>query len=470
MRSKEEGGKLFQLEDGRQLNGQRLVRSLPGRREVWQAELEGQSVFAKFYLSPKRAKVHWQRELDGIRAFQQGGILTPELLYTGREQVHNWPVIISAQISDPVSVDDAWHQAEADRKRHLLRKMVVLLARHHRAGICQTDLHLGNFVLSGSKIFSLDGDGVKKLPVKEDQTASLDNLALFIAQLFPEWETEIPELHVLYLNERGWPKAADSDDLLQRVREARKRRWTEYQGKLFRECTAFICHKNAKRFEVISRDASGSELEVLLADPDASFPGKEKALKNGNTCTVWAATVGEFELVIKRYNVKGLLHGIKLSTRPGRAMTSWENAHRLLFYGIATPRPIAVVKMKQGLLQPVAYFMAETIEGVDALGWFQEASIPMDEKREMAKNIADLFAQMEAQKISHGDLKANNILITDAKPLLIDLDAMQQHEDEVPFRKAWKRDLQRFMRNWEHVPEIEQLFEAAFENCSALSI
>jgi tRNA A-37 threonylcarbamoyl transferase component Bud32 len=103
------------------------------------------------------------------------------------------------------------------------------------------------------------------------------------------------------------------------------------------------------------------------------------------------------------------------------------------------------------------------VDGVDALSWFQEKDIPVDEKVEMAKSIAALFAQLEAQQISHGDLKANNILIADAKPLLIDLDAMQQHGDSAAFKKAWRRDLQRFMRNWKDLPEIEQLFVAAFQ-------
>ncbi len=451
-------GKLFQLKDGRQLKGLRLVRLLSGRREVWQAELEGQPVFAKFYLSARRAKVHWQRELDGIHAFQQQGILTPELLYSGSEQGCNWPVIITAAIPNARSVNSVWDEADNNDRLQLLQKMVILLASHHRAGICQMDLHLGNFMLSGDNIFSLDGDGVKRLPTGQEQSASLDNLALFIAQLLPEWESQIPELYACYLNEREWHQAPDSDDLLQRVRQARNRRWSGYHNKLFRECSAFICHKTAKRFEVIARDASGLELDRLLADLDASFPGRAQALKNGNTCTVWATRAGSQKLVIKRYNVKGLLHGLKLSIRPGRAMVSWENAHRLLFYGIATPKPIAVVKIKRGPLQPIAYFLAEAVDDVNALSWFQQPAVSMDEKAEMAKKITALFMQLETQQISHGDLKATNILIADGRPLLIDLDAMQQHRDKLSFKKAWKRDLQRFMRNWKKMPEIEQLF------------
>ncbi len=448
----------LQLEDGRQLHCQRLVRLLPGRREVWQGELEGRPVFVKRYLSAKRAQRHWRRELEGIRAFQQHGILTPELLYAGSEQTHNQPVIVSAQIDNPVALNVAWDVAGAHHRRQLLRDMVLLLAGHHRAGICQGDLHLGNFVLSGEKIFSLDGDGVKWLPAEDERAASLDNLALFIAQLPPEWEAQIPALLVHYQHGRGWEQPPDGDDLRRRVSSARERRWRNWRGKLFRECSAFICKKSRGYYAVIDRESDSPELETLLTDPDASFPGREQALKNGNTCTVWAAPAGALKLVIKRYNVKGLLHGLKLSARPGRAMSSWESAHRLLFYGIATPRPVAIIKIRRGPLQPVAYFLAEAVDGVDALSWFRQPAVSMDEKAEMAKKIMALFAQLEAQRISHGDLKATNILIADDKPLLIDLDAMQQHGDEAAFRKAWQRDQQRFMRNWQDAPEIEQLF------------
>ncbi len=448
----------IQLEDGRQLLCRQLVRLLPGRREVWQGELEGEPVFIKRYLSAKRAQRHWQRELEGVRVFQQHGILTPALRYAGHEQRGGRPLIVSAQIDDAVTLRAAWDAAGAHHRRQLLWDMVALLARHHRAGIYQSDLHLGNFVLSGERIFSLDGDGVRALPAGNGRSVSLDNLALFIAQLPPEWEAQIPALLAHYRAVRGWEQPADGDELRRRVGRARERRWRSWRGKLFRECSAFVCRKRAGRFEVIVRDAFGAALKALLADLDGSFPGREQALKNGNTCTVWATVVAGRRLVVKRYNVKGLLHGLKLSARPGRAMISWENAHRLRFYGIATPSPVAVVRIRRGPLQPVAYFLAEAVDGVDALSWFRDPAIPLPAKRRMAERIDALFLQLKAQRISHGDLKATNILIADGRPLLIDLDAMQQHADEIAFEKAWRRDLRRFLRNWRDDPEIAQLF------------
>jgi len=446
------------LDDGRRLHLLRCVRQLPGKREVWQGELDGQQVFAKFYLDLKRGKVHWQRELDGIKAFQSRGIPSAELCHAGSLRENGLPVIVLKALPEAESLKEAWESGNAPRRERLLREMMVLLARHHRAGLCQTDLHFGNFVIAQGVIHSLDGDGVKTVVGELNRECSLENLGLFFAQLFPEWESKIPELYSCYLEERGWNRESDCEPLLQQLAQARSRRWAERQGKLFRECTAFICRKREGGIEVLVRTDASPELEALLSNPDASFPGKALALKNGNTCTVWAAQVNDLRLVIKRYNIKSLWHGIKLSTREGRAFLSWVNAHRLLFYGIPTPRPVALVKIKRGAVKPVAYFITEQVDGVGSHQWFRDGNIPQASKAAMVEKIGHLFRQLGAQLISHGDLKASNILIVDQQPVLIDLDAMQQHANKRSFRKAWEGDLQRFMQNWDDAPELKELF------------
>jgi tRNA A-37 threonylcarbamoyl transferase component Bud32 len=209
---------------------------------------------------------------------------------------------------------------------------------------------------------------------------------------------------------------------------------------------------------VIARNALSPALEIILADPDSSFPGKELALKNGNTCTVWVTRVDDLNLVIKRYNIKGLWHSLKLATRQGRAFTSWKNAHRLVFYGIATPQPVALIKIKQDRLKPISYFISEHIDGVSAHEWFRDENVSKLQKVAMAEKIKQLFLQLAAQRISHGDLKASNILIADDRPVLIDLDAMQQRLNDTSFSKARKKDMRRFIRNWDDTPALQELF------------
>ena len=95
------------LEDGRILSCIETVRSLPHKRQVFLGDLDGRPVFAKLYLDPGRRQRHWQRELDGINAFQQRGILTAELLYAGAVGEERFPLIVLARLPEPVTLKAA---------------------------------------------------------------------------------------------------------------------------------------------------------------------------------------------------------------------------------------------------------------------------------------------------------------------------------------------------------------------------
>ena len=448
----------YALDNGEEIVCLEVVRSLPGKRLVFLGEYAGAQVFVKLFLDPKKGQRHWQRELDGLNAFKQGNIPTANVLYAGQTADQGWPVIVLAQLTGMKGVKQVWNDADAQSQEQILKRMVVLLARHHQSDLCQTDLHLDNFVVSDQEIFSLDGAGVRVFAQGVDQSAGLKNLGLFIAQLPSEWEFRVPEIYEIYATERGWQKGPGSESLLRQVREARAGRWKEYRNKLFRNCTAFTYEKHRDGFQVVASEYAGHEMSDFLHNPDASFPGSGQALKNGNTCTVWAAAVNGRGLVIKRYNVKGFWHGLKLSLLAGRGERSWVNGHRLLFYGIPTPRPIALLKRRAKLFS-TAYLLTEQVQAVNAWCWFRDHAVSSEEKGRMAEKIALLLQKLQQQRISHGDLKASNILITDGGGImLIDLDAMHQHANTARFKKAWAKDMQRFLENWKKDEEMLGLF------------
>ena len=62
--------------------------------------------------------------------------------------------------------------------------------------------------------------------------------------------------------------------------------------------------------------------------------------------------------------------------------------------------------------------------------------------------IVSLFATLYRLHISHGDLKATNLLWHAGEIWLIDLDACTQHRSEAAYRQAWRRDRARLLRNW----------------------
>lgn len=498
---------VYQLDDGRQLRCVTTVRLLPGKRKVCRGNLDGRPVFVKLYLDPRRGRKHWQRELDGLHAFQERDILTAPVLYAGSLGDEAWPVILLESLPDPQGLNDLWETRETEARDRLLEEMIDLLARHHLSGICQTDLHLDNFVYSNDWIYSLDGAGVRSVSGELGRRASLGNLALFLAQLPPQWDSRAPGLYQRYCDARRWQVTFDGGDRLSRlVRQARERRWRDYRKKIFRECTAFRCRKTENRLEIVNKRDLVPGLEALLESPDALIEnqqappvdaringdlataefdsGKGVLLKDGVTCKVWAVNIDGFRAVVKRYNPKPPWRRIKFrllfgrgllsleNANPllffgllsGRALVSWENAHILYFFGIETPRPLAVLRIRRDGVRSTSYFMTEAVAGIRANWWFADDTVPIAQKSVMAGKVAVLLRQLADQRISHGDLKAANILIVGDAPVLIDLDAMVKHRFQAMFRYHWGRDMQRFLQAWENTPEIKRIMQRALDD------
>ena len=64
---------------------------------------------------------------------------------------------------------------------------------------------------------------------------------------------------------------------------------------------------------------------------------------------------------------------------------------------------------------------------------------------------------MLSSRISHGDFKGTNLIVTDAGLNVIDLDAMTLHQDDKKLKKALTKDLARFLRNFQ--PAQQQHFQ-----------
>ena len=170
-----------------------------------------------------------------------------------------------------------------------------------------------------------------------------------------------------------------------------------------------------------------------------------KVLKNGVTCTVANVVAGDQMLVVKRYNLKHWRHAMSRAWRPSRAWHSWRAAHRLAFYGIATPQPLALIEERLGPLRGRAFLVTEHCPGRN----LRDSLSPGDEPApEQQAAILELFRTLCALRITHGDLKASNLLWHDGRVVLIDLDAMVQHRLESAFVRDWRSDRLRLLRNW----------------------
>ena len=449
-------------DDNGEVECQALVRHLPGKRRVYRGCWQGRRIYAKLYIDPARAEIHWRRELTGLQALHDAAVPAPEILFAGAIEAGAAWLLLLGEIEAGESVLSRWHSLTDDGERQLLlQRLVDVLVQHHRAGICQRDMHLDNFFLTPTVIYTLDGADIKARRGELPREMALENLALLLAQLHPRHDHFAGGLFKRYQQGREWVIGEKSELSLGRVKRRREWRKENYLKKSLRDCTAFACQKSSDVFRIVARPFNSAEMQQLFDAPDRSCPDKSRLLKNGNTCTVWQTEVNDQPLVIKRYNVKDFWHGVKLSLRQGRAHISWLNAQRLQFYGISTPQPVALLKFNRDRLRPKGYFITRYVEGIDAKRWFGDESMTLEQKQAMVQKFTAMLSQLDELRITHGDMKATNFLIVEGEPMLIDLDAMKQHRCRYAFARAQRRDRERFMRNWQSQPELYSLFESA---------
>ncbi len=434
-------------EDGETITVVRLLRVLPGKRIVGEALWRGRCVLAKVFVARQNDR-HWARERQGINALRAANLPTPEVVGAGRLD-GGGHLLLTEFLEDSRTLAEQWSGMEAlppgsPQALEILQPAFALLGRLHAAGLVQNDLHLGNFLAHRNELFVIDGDGItptgKRPAALAQQT--LENLALLIAQLPLDWESCLDVLVAAYTSEQARLRP-ERETLLLAVERARAQRLVHFLGKTLRDCSQFAVRQTTSRFSAVLRTEKEG-LAALLEDPDL-FIAQGQLLKDGNTCTVARVEIGGRALVVKRYNLKSFRHALSRFWRPSRAWRSWVAGHRLAFYGICTPAPLAMLEERVGSLRRRAFLVTEFCPGESIA---QHLSPDREPGEVEAQAIRDFFGALFRLKISHGDMKASNLLWYANRLSVIDLDAMVQHDSHSAFVHDWRRDRERFLRNW----------------------
>jgi tRNA A-37 threonylcarbamoyl transferase component Bud32 len=327
-------------------------------------------------------------------------------------------------------------------------------------------MYLKNFLFDTDRtIYTLDGDGIRPVSRLFARSQALQNLAVLLSKFDVMDETAwLPQLLESYSKERNRDSGINLQHMRKHIATHRRRVVHGYaDSKVFRQCSDVQVEKSWKSFTAISRQYVDAALKNALADPDQLLNDKtSKRLKSGNTCTVGLVKAGGRKIVVKRYNIKNTWHALGRMFRPSRAAVSWSNAHRLQMYGIATASPLLVKEERFGPLRFRAWLLAEYIDAPDVADWMDENSDAAKQKL-AAANLAKLLYKMRLLQIAHGDLKASNIHVVDAHPVLIDLDSMHEYSCRKIFEYRHIRDLRRFLRNWQAKTEIHALMVNALK-------
>ena len=200
----------------------------------------------------------------------------------------------------------------------------------------------------------------------------------------------------------------------------------------------------------------------IKLDRKQELEGKVSLIKDDRTSTVFHYRTKEYSWIIKRYNRKNLWHGFRRNFQKSRAVNNFEVGRIFEDLGILVPATVAVLEERQVFLKGRSWYVSQYIEGQTLLSYLFEN--PETSNFDVILGlVARLFGIIKQNALSHGDMKASNLILAnqddDISIFVIDLDAAQYGLGPRRHARAYSKDIQRFLKNWQRMPVIHDSFK-----------
>jgi tRNA A-37 threonylcarbamoyl transferase component Bud32 len=424
-----------------------LYRAIPGKRAVYDAMWKDTSVVIKVFSHKFKARLHFKRELKGLNQLQNRGLSSVKSLFSGKTHDGRWAIVLEKIVDSATILDVLNKTAEKLKDLDLLIRVCRELAKQHNKGVLQKDLHLGNYLLAGDRIYALDPSQMQFFRHQLPRNKSISQLALLLCSL-PI--SDIKSVRVIcqeYFEVRGWHVEKSDETLLQKKMALYMKRGIRRSLKKTLRTSKGHLKITNKQYSAVFDKGFYIETELLdFVEQLDTLMDSGQVLKDGNTCYVSRLSFSSKDIVVKRYNNKGFLHSLRHTIKRSRARRGWLHGHRLGMLNIATPKPLAYIEQRRGLLVKKSYLVTQYVEGQRLYEFLRDDNVTRQQQLEAMQMIKTMLDKLAKYQITHGDLKHTNILITEIGPVLTDLDGMIVHCWELLYRNRRTKDIERFIR------------------------
>ncbi len=423
-----------------------LLRSIPGRRQVYDAIWNDKKVIAKVFTHKLSNLRHAEREWKGLNILADRKINVPDPLFLGKTETGDWAVVTEKIIDSTTALEIFDQTRNLEKQLELLLKICRELANQHKAGVLQRDFHLGNFILADNKTYTLDPGQMQFFAREVRKNKSISNLAMLLLYLKENDANSKKIICIEYYSLRRWQYDNTEKQLIQKHTESQRNKGIRHGlKKCLRASKRFLLIKNNNTTSIFDKtfcDNNNKAIEFLHQID--TLMGNGRILKNGNTCFVSHFEWNNRNIVVKRYNHKNLFHSLRHSVMASRARKTWLCAQRLTMLGISTPKPLAFIEQHKSFVLWNSYIVTEYVEGQNLYYFRNDKNNSQDRQEAILKQIDELLDKMWRFHITHGDLKQSNILITQNGPFLTDLDSMKVHRFNLSYKLRQVKDVERF--------------------------
>lgn len=452
------------LEDSaKKFHVERYLSSTPLRCYMLEGNWDHQRVIAKVMINAKDAR----RELHGYQACAHAEITVPRLLYHGWVKGKTLYVFLYESAQPAVNFKSVWRSQDEIKSVQALDHLLSFVVQLHHHGINYPDWQIKDIWLAAEKNYFIDFTSIetKKNSLPLQESIGLYNLALLYGNLF-ENADKLVEVYEKYIQLRGFIFTRKSLNHFEKwVAQCHQKQANlvnfaapSQKPEISHESSELLIQKNGKYYSVCGKSYHTDGMQIFLKNPETILQGPAaKILKSDYALSVMRVTISGRYFVVKRYRAINILKGIKYHLFFTRAYLCWRNALQLKMAKISASLPVALIEKRFGFLRGTSYFIAEYKPGKQLGHFFADTKTP-EQLMFVGDKIKKLFGDLADARVTHGDLKASNLLMDGKELILLDLDSVRFHRFRWHWKKFTRRDQKRFLKNWDAHPEIREYF------------
>ncbi len=338
--------------------------------------------------------------------------------------------------------------------RQLIRAFGRTVGRMHAKDIFHGDLRLGNVLARQEenfwRFFFLDNERTKKFDKLPLELRVKNLVQVNMARKGNLGNTDRMRFFREYCAETKISKK-QSKSLAEKVIEKTYRRLNKERmvkrklRKCLRTNARYLRIKTGKYLAVFDRNFCEGTEPIDFIEQIDMLMDKGQTLKNDKTSYVSRLTWNGKDVVVKRYNYRGFIHSLRHTIKKSRARRAWLHAHRLTMLQIPTPKPLAYIEHRKGPLVWKSYLVTDFIEGQNLDCFLRDDNISNQQKTTAIQQVVKQLEMLQKCRLTHGDFKHTNILITQSGPVLTDLDGMKSYSSNLIYHRRQTRDVARFL-------------------------
>ena len=413
------------------------------------------------------------REYEALSHLDKYQIQAPQIRGFGNKGLNpanSFSFLITEELYETISLEDFFleglhEQLSPPQKRKLIESTADLIRRMHLSGLNHRDLYLCHLHIK--KEINFDHIEIYLIDLHRAQIRSevperwlVKDLGGFVHSIlqFNLSEKDFYRFMMSYYQCSLRELIKNHQNLITKIL---KRSFSMYLNPLLKDFSLRSSKKISenspylKKVEQSHRWISKRNIQIesfmkLFSDESLLLKSGE-VIKNEKGHLIVKVRVLDQNYYIKKYRIKGFLHGVSRLFKRTRAYNSWISSHWINALGVRTAEPVLLFENNGILGAKTSYFVTEEVLG-KRLDKALEQGININF---VTSKIQAFFKRMSWVELRHGDAKTANFFIDHKGLVVFDLDIAGKGFSSFFNKRAIYRDKMRILRSLDDINEVQ---------------